>query len=281
MTTIVTRAGKGSSLTWTEGDANFTNLNNDKLEANGALGTPSSGTLTNCTGLPAAGVSGTALVAAAIGTTVQAYDADLSTWAGVTPGTGVATALAVNVGSAGAPVVLNGALGTPSSGNLSNCTGYPATSGITLATPQASTSGSAITFLSIPSGTKRITMMFNAVSTNGSNVPRVQLGDAGGLETTGYTALIMLVYASAADALESTTGFTLRETWGASFEFSGSIVFTHMGSNVWTAQGSGRVNTNTGATITGVKTLSAELDRIALVTTDTFDAGTINIMYET
>lgn len=86
------------------------------------LGTPTSGTLTNCTGLPAAGVVGTALVASAIGTTVQAYDADLTTWAGVTPGTGVATALAVNVGSAGAPVVNGGALGTPSSGTLTNCT---------------------------------------------------------------------------------------------------------------------------------------------------------------
>jgi len=49
------------------------------VKTSGALGTPSSGTLTNCTGLPAAGVSGTALVAAAIGTTVQAYDADIPT----------------------------------------------------------------------------------------------------------------------------------------------------------------------------------------------------------
>jgi hypothetical protein len=96
------------------------------LYSGGALGTPSSGTLTNCTGLPAAGVSGTALVAAAIGTSVQAYDADLTTWAGVTPGTGVATALAIAVGSAGAVVLNGGVLGTPSSGTLTNCTGLPA-----------------------------------------------------------------------------------------------------------------------------------------------------------
>lgn len=49
----------------------------------------------------------------------------------LTPGTGVATALAVNVGTAGAIVVLNGALGTPSSGTLTNATGLPVSTGIT------------------------------------------------------------------------------------------------------------------------------------------------------
>ena len=51
--------------------------------------------------------------------------AALGALATITPGTGVATALAVNVGSAGAPVVYNGGLGTPSSGALSNCSGLP------------------------------------------------------------------------------------------------------------------------------------------------------------
>ena len=64
--------------------------------------------------------------AADIGVIIQGYDADLTTWAGVTPGTGVATALAVNVGSSGAPVINGGALGTPSSGTLTNATGLPA-----------------------------------------------------------------------------------------------------------------------------------------------------------
>lgn len=64
-----------------------------------------------------------------IGTDVQAYAANLTTWAGITPGTGVAAALAVNIGSAGAPVLFNGAGGTPSSLTLTNATGLPIAGG--------------------------------------------------------------------------------------------------------------------------------------------------------
>jgi hypothetical protein len=66
----------------------------------GVLGIPSSGTLTNATGLPVS----TGLTGA---------------------GTGVLTALGVNVGTAGAVVVNGGALGTPASGTLTNATGLP------------------------------------------------------------------------------------------------------------------------------------------------------------
>jgi hypothetical protein len=102
--------------------------------ANGGTGSATAdGALTNLGGTTVGKAVFTAANAAAartatgtvIGTDVQAYDPDLTTWASITPGTGVGTALAVNVGSAGAFTTFNGALGTPSSGTLTNVTGLP------------------------------------------------------------------------------------------------------------------------------------------------------------
>lgn len=78
---------------------------------NGAGGTPSSITLTNAGGTAASLTAGTANAAPISGLTGA--------------GTGVLTALALNVGSAGAPVTFNGAGGTPSSLTATNVTGLP------------------------------------------------------------------------------------------------------------------------------------------------------------
>jgi hypothetical protein len=83
--------------------------------------TGNAGTVTN--GVYTTGADTVYLTPTTAASTYQPLDSDLTTWAGITPGTGVGTALAVNVGTAGAFVTNGGALGTPSSGVATNLTG--------------------------------------------------------------------------------------------------------------------------------------------------------------
>lgn len=277
------------------------------------IGTPSAGTLTNCTGLPiSTGVSGL--------------------------GTGIATALAVNVGSAGAPVTFNGAGGTPSSMVGTNITGTAAglTAGVasavavggitglgagvgtflatassanlaaavtdetgsgalvfgtsptingrtvfspTLMTPQASTSGTSIDFTSIPAGVTKITVTFVRVSMSGNHILAVQLGDSGGIEATGYQSLTGSSYASTAFGLTATV--TGTHTW------SGALILelANSSTNQWVA--SWVVASGSGGSVysgAGDKALSGALDRLRITDiaggAPTFDAGEINVIYE-
>lgn len=159
-----------------------------------------------------------------------------------------------------------------------------ALAGLTLGTPVASTSGTSIDFTSIPAGTKRVTINFSGVSTNGTSNPIIQIGDSGGIETTGYLGAGCYVAAgNLAGGANYTTGFGLNSALAANV-LHGSIVLTHMGSNLWACFYSiGFSSSTTSVLGGGNKTLSAELDRVRITTvggTDTFDAGTINIAYE-
>lgn len=158
------------------------------------------------------------------------------------------------------------------------------TASITLATPQASTSGTSIDFTSIPAGTKRITVMLDGVSTDASTNVLFQLGDSGGVETTGYLGASSLLYTTAGTA-NSTSGFILN-TGNAADTLHGSLTLSLMDStaNTWIASGVfARSDFAATITVAGSKSLSAALDRVRITTASgaaNFDAGTINISYE-
>ena len=172
-------------------------------------------------------------------------------------------------------------LGTDGSGNLSWVNGR-----MVLATSQASTSGTSIDFTSIPSWVKRVTVMLNGVSTNGTSPPVLQLGTSAGIANTGYNGGNFCHNGTASNALTSTTDFRLgfnTSNWAAARVASGIIHVATIGSNVWTANGQLGTDTNIFYGTAGSVTLSGTLDRIRITTangTDTFDAGSINILYE-
>lgn len=156
-------------------------------------------------------------------------------------------------------------------------------------TAVASTSGTSIDFTSLPTGIKRITVMFNGVSTSGTSPPQIQIGDSGGVETTGYAGTSSAIAGGTAQAV-FTTGFGLgvnTSNWSSSVIVSGAITITLLNSstNNWVASGSLGRSDATGSTYftSGGKSLSDVLDRVRITTlngTDTFDAGSINIIYE-
>lgn len=138
-------------------------------------------------------------------------------------------------------------------------------------------------FESIPSYVKRITVMLSAVSTSGTGLIRFQLGTSSGVVTTGYNGVASQLGGGTTSAT-STSGFDSTNDGGASYSRRGQIIFSTLGSNIWVMNGC--YNLGTGAfqyLFSGDVTLGATLDRVRITTTngtDTFDAGTINILYE-
>lgn len=147
-------------------------------------------------------------------------------------------------------------------------------------------SGTAVTFSGIPAGTTAICIGLNNISMNGAGEVQIQIGDSGGLETSGYdngsAAITSGAAVGAATSLGS--GFTVRSAAAANV-VSGQawLVLTDPATNLWSYQGTYLEDTATGVLIMagGIKALSGVLDRLAVnnVAGDTFDAGSISISY--
>jgi hypothetical protein len=151
-------------------------------------------------------------------------------------------------------------------------------------TAVASTSGTSIDFTGIPSWVKRITVMFQGVSTSGTSDWLIQLGDSGGIENTGYLGTGASIQAGTGETLY-TAGIGIRSGSAATVANGAVNIFQIISSsNTWVAQGViGQSNSARMLLIGSGKSLSDTLTQVRITTvngTDTFDAGTINIQYE-
>ena len=177
---------------------------------------------------------------------------------------------------------------TPPATNTNRAIAFPDASGtvatlgttLTLATAVASTSGTSIDFTGIPSWAKRITVMFQNVSTNGNAQVLVQIG-AGSVQTTGYASQSTFASSTVSTA-QSTAGFITQLTLAATTR-DGILMLSNLTSNTWTQMHNLALPGNGICSGSGSVSLSGVLDRVRITTTngtDTFDAGSINIMYE-
>ena len=172
------------------------------------------------------------------------------------------------------------AVGTTDSQTLTNKTIQGGA--LTLATA-VSASGTSVDFTGIPSWAKRITVMFQGVSQNSASQQMIAQIGAGSVTTTGYTSSSAFIAPSTASSTV-TSGFPLNLSIGAGAGFSGVAVIASIGSNRWCCSATmgdvvnGQVHFGAGSI-----TLGGTLDRVRLTMTSgtaTFDAGTINILYE-
>jgi hypothetical protein len=148
----------------------------------------------------------------------------------------------------------------------------------TLATAVASTSGTSIDFTGLPSWVKKITVMFSGVSLSGTANILVQIG-AGSVTSSGYTAGSI----SGTTYISSTAGFIVANNTTGADLLSGIVLLTNITGNTWVS--SGNINRPAAAVLpsAGNVALGGTLDRVRITTTngtDTFDAGTVNILYE-
>jgi len=156
---------------------------------------------------------------------------------------------------------------------------------LTLATAVATTSGTAIDFTGVPSWVKRLTIMFSDVSTSGSSNILVQIG-SGSVVSSGYNSSSgVFNFTSGTGGTNSSAGFCMSNS--AAYTICGHMNLTLLSGSIWTASHAFFAGNSTtgGGGVGGGRSpsLSGTLDRVRLTTvngTDTFDAGSVNIIYE-
>jgi len=160
-------------------------------------------------------------------------------------------------------------------------------SGFTLTAEQSTGSGTGITFGSIPSGVQQVVMMIEGTSNGSDGDIYIQLGDGGGLETSGYIASGgYVLQVGTTGVTRSTSSFIWRMEGDAAWTYDGAMQFflKDATNNTWVAvQGGshGGGSTRQATVGGGVKSLSSVLTQIKIFPQNgSFDAGSISIMYQ-
>jgi len=162
-----------------------------------------------------------------------------------------------------------------SKGRVTAATGAPT---IVYSSLNTTTGGTTLDFTSIPSWATEITIGLAGLSTTGTSIVLIQIGDSGGVENTGYLAAGGLAGAEVAQ----TTGFPLSRANAAANTYYGNIYLKKITGNVWGL--TYNLYQSNGTQIVygaGIKTLSDTLDRVRVTTvngTDTFDVNTGTIV---
>lgn len=177
-----------------------------------------------------------------------------------------------------------------SNGNVltSNGTSWTSSAKITSGTALAYnwnglTTNTVLDFTGIPSWVKRIMVLFQGISTSGTSNYQVQIGSTT-FSTSSYACGFSYI-SSAVASSNATSGFVVSNPSGAACVISGIMTLALVGSNTWVASYS-IGQTDSARTMIGggvSPALAGALDRVRLTTvngTDTFDAGSVNILYE-
>ena len=152
----------------------------------------------------------------------------------------------------------------------------------------ATTSGTTVALItSLPDTAQEIEIMLTGVSTNAANQPPLlQLGDAGGYETSGYIGEVSIIQDANPNETAVTDGFSLtRATNAAAADLVTGILRLSRwdtAEHQWIASGHFITEGTMVHSVCGYKTTSQAMDRIRLTTTGgtaTFDAGEARIRY--